>query len=265
MKSLDIFEKKLRYKNYSKRTIDMYIHYAKRFLIDLNIKDPYQLTTKQLVDYLENYQYTSISQQNQIINTLKLFYKYILNKSDIHLNKIERPRKEKTLPHIIDKDYLLEQISKIENIKHKAIISLAYSVGLRVSEVTNLKIEDIDSKQMIINIRQSKGRKDRIVPLTENILLLLREYFRQYRPKEYLFNGQFDLKYSTTSCNAIVKQHLGKDYHFHLLRHSCFTNLTDQGVDIRSIQKLAGHSSSKTTEIYCQVSKSNLQRLPLAI
>jgi len=142
---------------------------------------------------------------------------------------------------------------------------LAYSVGLRVSEVINLKICDIDSKRMVININQAKGRKDRVVPLTENMLNLLRYYYIQYKPKEYLFNGQFDLKYSSTSCNQIVKKYLGEDYHFHLLRHSCFTNLTGQNEDIRTIQKLAGHSSSKTTEIYCQVSKNTLKNLPLAI
>ena len=97
------------------------------------------------------------------------------------------------------------------------------------------------------------------------MLKLLREYYIQYKPKEYLFNGQNNLKYSTTSCNAIIKKYLGDDYHFHLLRHSCFTNLTEHNVDIRTIQKLAGHSSSKTTEIYCHVSKNTLKNLPLAL
>jgi len=118
---------------------------------------------------------------------------------------------------------------------------------------------------MIINIIQSKGRKDRVVPLTQNILELLRKYYTEYKPKEYMFNGQNSLRYSATSCNKLVKKYLGDDYHFHLLRHSCFTNLTEQNVDIRTIQKLAGHNSSKTTEIYCQVSKNTLKNLPLAI
>ena len=157
MKILEIFENRLRYKHYSERTIQMYIHYTEKFLFDTKTKDPYKLTTKMLVYYLHSYNYSSISQQNQIINSLKLFYKYVLNKSEIHLDKIERPRKEKTLPKIIDKEFLLERINRIENIKHKAIISLAYSVGLRVSEVVNLKVKDIDSRRMIININQSKG------------------------------------------------------------------------------------------------------------
>lgn len=257
------YNKKLKYFNYSERTIEMYIHYTNKFLLNIN-KYPQHLTSLDFENYLLNYNFSSISQQNQIINSIKFLYEKVLNKK---YNKVDfqRPRKEKTLPRIIDKDYLLEKINKIENIKHKSIISLAYSVGLRVSEVINLKVKDIDSKRMVININQAKGRKDRIVPLTQNILFLLRDYFKQYKPNEYLFNGQFGLKYSSTSCNQIIKKYLGNDYHFHLLRHSCFTNLTDQNVDIHTISKLAGHNSTKTTEIYCQVSKNRLNSLPLAL
>lgn len=118
---------------------------------------------------------------------------------------------------------------------------------------------------MIITIRQSKGRKDRIVALSQKVLELLREYFTEYKPKEYLFNGQFDLQYSPTSCNAIVKQYLGKEYHFHLLRHSNATALLEAGTDLRIIQTHLGHSSSKTTEIYCHVATSTLQKMALPI
>lgn len=118
---------------------------------------------------------------------------------------------------------------------------------------------------MLITIRQAKGRKDRIIPLSENILKLLRDYYIQFKPKEYLFNGQFDIQYSATSCNQIVKQYLGTKYHFHLLRHSCFTCLLEQGTDLRIIQKIAGHSSSKTTEIYTHVSNALLQKIQLPI
>ena len=262
-KILSDYNTKLKYLNYSGRTIDIYTHYSTKFLEKVD-KYPQHIVSSDFENYLLNYKFTSISQQNQIINSIKFLYEKVLNKK---YNKVDfqRPRKEKTLPRIIDKYYLLNQISKIDNIKHKTIISLAYSVGLRVSEVINLKITDIDSKRMIINIIQSKGRKDRIVPLTQNILELLRKYYTEYKPVEYMFNGQSSPKYSSTSCNQLVKKYLGEEYHFHLLRHSCFTNLTDNNVDIRTIQKLAGHSSSKTTEIYCQVSKNTLRNLPLAI
>lgn len=262
--TLDKFEKILRNKNYSERTIKMYSFYVLKFYKIVN-KNTYTLNIDDLTNYLYNFKYSSISQQNQIINGLKLFYKYILGKSEVHLNKIERPRKEKHLPQIIDNNYLINKINNIQNLKHKSILSLAYSVGLRVSEVINLKIVDINSKRMIITIKQAKGRKDRLVPLSDNILKLLREYYKQFKPKEYLFNGQFDLKYSSTSCNQLVKQYLGKQYHFHLLRHSCATELLERGTDLRIIQKLLGHNSSKTTEIYTHVSTNLLNKINLPL
>ena len=165
------------------------------------------------------------------------------------------------MPQVIDQEQLLESISKIENLKHKTIISLAYSVGLRVSEIINLKIVDIDSKRMIIRINNAKGRKDRIVPLSQYILELLRKYFKEYKPKEYLFNGQNNPKYSSASCNAIMKKYIDKDSHFHILRHSCFTHLLENGTDSRLIQKIAGHKNIKTTEGYMHVSKNLLNNV----
>ena len=262
--SFSKLENSLKLKNYSKRTIEIYIHYIKEFVLKCK-KSPSLIMSKDIEDYISNYNFTSISQQNQIYSALKIFGKYKQNPISVKKCIPERPRKEKHLPKIIDRDYLLNSISNIKNLKHKAIISIAYSVGLRVSEVCNLKISDIDSKRMVINIKNAKGNKDRIVPLSENILKLLREYYKEFKPKEYLFEGQFGGKYSHTSCNKIVKKYLGKDYHFHLLRHSAFTNLTDQGVDIHAIQKLAGHNSSKTTEIYLHMSNSTLEKLPLAL
>lgn len=265
MKVLEIFENKLRYKNYSKNTIKVYSQTLHQYFKETDCKDPYRISTKEIVNYLESKSFTSVAQQNQFIGCLKLFARYILNKKDIHLDKIERPRKERKLPKVIDKEFLLDRISNIENSKHKSIISLAYSTGMRVSEVCNLKIADIDSKRMVITIRQSKGRKDRIVGLSEKILSILRIYFLEYHPKEYLFNGQFDLQYSHTSCNQIVKKYLGKDYHFHLLRHSNATALLEAGTDLRIIQKHLGHASSKTTEVYTHVSTNILSKMALPI
>jgi len=265
MKILEIFEQKLRYKNYSDRTIKTYLSYLKQFIQTQTIKDPYQVSTKQICEFLQNYKFTSISQQNQFIGCLKLFSKHILNKKDVHLSKIERPKSEKKLPKIIDGEFIKSQLQKIENIKHKAILTLTYSVGLRVSEVVNLKIENIDSKRMLIHIKNAKGRKDRIVPLSDNVLLLLREYFKQYRPKEYLFNGQNSIQYSTGSCQAIYKKYIDPNSSIHTLRHSSFTNLLENGTDLRIIQKIAGHSNVKTTEIYTHVSNQILQKVNLPI
>ena len=258
-----ICEQKLYYLNYSENTISIYLHYINDFLS--NQKENIQrINSSDFQLYLNEYNFTSISQQNQIINSIRFLYKYGLNKK---YNKVsfERPRTEKKLPQIIDKEQLLDSISKIENLKHKTIISLAYSVGLRVSEIINIKIEDIDSKRMIIRINNAKGRKDRIVPLSQNILELLRKYYLEYKPKEYIFNGQNSLQYSPSSCNQIVKKYIDKKYHFHLLRHSCFTHLIENGTDCRIIQKIAGHSNIKTTETYMQVSTKVLNNIVLPI
>lgn len=260
---LKIYEQKLKYFNYSKRTVEIYVHYVEKFLISTG-KYYQHLSSSDFKQYLSSYQFTSISQQNQIINAIKFLYEKVLGKK---YDKVDftRPRKEKRLPQVIDKDFLLNKINSIENIKHRSILSLAFSVGLRVSEVINLKIDDIDSKRMIINIRQAKGNKDRIVPLSEKILELIRRYYKEYRPSVYMFNGQFSNRYTSTSCNQLVKKYLGNEYHFHLLRHSCFTCLLESGTDLRVIQKIAGHSSTKTTEIYTHVSKNILNKTHLPI
>lgn len=265
MKILEIFTEKLRYKNYSPRTIDVYKSYLSNFIKFNNIKDPYQVTTNQIVKFLESYNFTSTSQQNQYIGCLKLFAKYILNKKDIHLSKIERPRNEKKLPKVIDGEFIKKRLSKIDNLKHKTILTLTYSVGLRVSEVVNLKIEDIDSKRMLIHIKNAKGRKDRIVPLSQKVLDLLRTYYKQYKPNDYLFNGQNSLQYSIGSCQKIYKKYIDENSSIHTLRHSAFTNLLESGTDLRIIQKIAGHSSSKTTEIYTHVSNQILGKVNLPI
>jgi len=262
-KIIRICKEKLIFLNFSNNTISIYLHYINEFVMGFD-KQIIHLNSNDFQSYINEYKFSSVSQQNQIISSIKFLYKKVLNKK---YNKIDfsRPRNEKHLPQIIDKNYLLNQISKIINIKHKSIISLAFSVGLRVSEIINLKITDIDSERMIINIIQSKGKKDRIVPLSQNILELLRIYWKEYKPNEYLFNGQKSMKYSATSCNQIVKKYLGKKYHFHLLRHSCFTSLLENGTNLRVIQKLAGHKSSKTTEIYTHVSKQTLNNIILPI
>jgi site-specific recombinase XerD len=265
MQLLKNFQEKLRYKNYSQNSINLYTSYLKNFIEYGGIKDPYQIRTHQIVSFLEKYPYTSRSQQNQYIGALKLFAKYILNKKDIHLTKIDRPKSEKKLPKVVDGEFIKERLAKIENLKHRAILTLTYSVGLRVSEIVNLKIEDIDSKRMLIHIKNAKGRKDRIVPLSPNVLNLLREYFKQYRPTYYLFNGQISNKYSIGSCQKLYKRHIDASSSIHTLRHSSFTNLLENGTDLRVIQKIAGHSSSKTTEIYTHVSNSLLKRVELPI
>jgi site-specific recombinase XerD len=261
--TLKDFKNYLKLKNYSNKTIESYSGYLFKFIKSTG-KSAKHLSAEDFNNFLKSNNFTSYQQHNAYISSVKIFYEKILKRKFIKID-FSRPRNEKKLPQIIDSGELLFSISKISNIKHKSIISLAYSVGLRVSEVINLKIEDIDSKRMIIHIKNAKGRKDRLVPLSENILKLLREYFIEYKPNEYLFNGQNSSKYSSASCNAIVKKYIDKKYHFHLLRHSCFTHLIENGTDCRIIQKIAGHSTIKTTEGYMQVSTKVLSKIKLAV
>lgn len=266
MKKLDYYEicnRKLKYLNYPDRTIKSYLFYINQFLSKIDIS-PSRLTASDFQSYLDNYQFTSTSQQNQVINAIRFLYKFGLNKKYDKVS-FKRPKSEKKLPQVIDHNHIIAQLSTIKNIKHRSILTLTYSVGLRVSEIINLKIEDIDSKRMLIHIKNAKGKKDRIVPLSQNVLELLREYYKNFNPKVYLFNGQNSNKYSIQSCQKIYKKYIDVDSSIHTLRHSSFTNLLESGTDLRIIQKLAGHSSSKTTEIYTHVSNQLLSKVKLPI
>lgn len=266
MKKTDYYkicEQKLKYLNYSERTQTCYLSYIRQFLDKTEIP-PTRLGSQDFQSHLDNFKYTSVSQQNQVINAIRFLYKFGLNKKYDKVS-FKRPKSEKKLPKVVDGEFIKSQLSKIENLKHRVILTLTFSVGLRVSEVVNLKIEDIDSKRMLIHIKNAKGRKDRVVPLSQTVLELFREYFTQYKPKEYLFNGQKSNKYSIRSCQSIYKKYIDSTGHIHTLRHSCFTNLLENGTDLRIIQKIAGHSSSKTTEIYTHVSNQILSKVNLPI
>ena len=259
----EICNQKLQYLNYSPKTKSTYLYYIQEFLNSQTIP-PSRLTSQDFQSYLDNYNFSSISKQNQVINAIRFLYKFGLNKKYDKVS-FTRPKKEKKLPKVVDNQYIINQLQNIQNLKHKAILSLTYSVGLRVSEIINLKITDIDSNRMIIHIKNAKGKKDRLVPLSNNVLDLLRLYFKEFKPKEYLFNGQTTNQYSIQSCQKIYKQYIDDKSSIHSLRHSCFTNLLEKGTDLRIIQKIAGHSSSKTTEIYTHVSNQLLSKIQLPI
>ena len=263
-KIIKICEEKFIYLNYSIRTRDNYLSHIIPFLKSLGDKQIIHCSSSDFQSYLDNYKFTSVSQQNQVINAIRFLYKEVLGKKYDKVS-FKRPRTEKKLPKVIDGEHIKEKLSKIENIKHKAILTLTYSVGLRVSEIVNLKIEDIDSKRMIIHVKNAKGRKDRIVPLSQTVLELLRHYYKEYIPKEYLFNGQTTLKYSIGSCQKIYKKYIDSNSSIHTLRHSSFTNLLESGTDLRIIQKIAGHSNTKTTEVYTHVSNQLLSKIKLPI
>lgn len=262
MKILEVYIKKLRYKRYSERTIEVYTCYLEEYLVAENIKDPYQVSLLIIKEYLENKIYSSVSQQNQIIGSLKLFARYILNKKEIHLNKIERPRKIDVFQPVIPRSYLLESIDNITNLKHKLIITLAYACGLRVSEIINMQWKHINRTEEIIIIKCSKGFKDRIVPINETIILLLKDYWHEYKTKSYVFTGlDWRPQYSASSCNQLVKKHIGNQYRFHSLRKSCATHLYELGNDLSKIQDLLGHKSEKTTRLYVKESIKSIKHL----
>lgn len=262
-KNFNDYRDKLLLRQYSKSTIDMYCHYFKKFLNSFSDID--NLTESQICEYVLKQECKSESQQNIIINVIKFYYEKVRYRKR-KFYRIERPKQSQKLPVVCSHEELLSVIESIKNVKHKSIISLAYSTGLRVSEVVNLKIEDIDSKRMIITIRQAKGKKDRQVPLSESLLQLLRKYYVEYKPKEYLFNGQNKTQYSIGSCQAIYDRYKKtKTSTFHSLRHSCFTYLLEQGTDLRIIQELAGHKDISTTQIYTHVSSRVFQKLKLPV
>ncbi len=262
-KWLDKYSKDCKLKYNSKNTQNNYISVVASFLEKFKEqKEPKDITNDIIKEWL--LEAKTINTRKHRLCGISSFYSLTLLMPN-KIKKIPYPKKEKSLPKVINKDFLVEQINKIKNKKHKAIISLAYSVGLRVSEVINLKIQDVDSKQMIIHINKAKGNKDRIVPLSPFVLETLREYYKEFKPMDYLFNGQFTNQYSSKSCNEIVKKYLGKDKHFHLLRHSGLTSLLENGTDIRIIQNIAGHSSIRTTQIYTHVSTQLLNQVKTAI
>ena len=255
------FQKAMQVKSYAANTIDNYSHYLRLFL-DYTNKSRSKINSADVRKYMNDISCCDNSVKNQSINAIKLLFKYVLEKK-LDAVIVERPRKKKRLPRVIDSEVLEHKLSQIKNLKHKAILELGYRCGLRVSEVCNLRIENIDSDRMLILICDSKNNKDRYVPMSKALLKVLRVYFKAYRTKEYLFNGQCSLKYSVSSCQKIFKTHIDKSKSFHTLRHSGLTAMMEKGVNLRIIQKVAGHSSSKTTELYTHVSRESILQAAL--
>ena len=180
--------------------------------------------------------------------------------------KKSKKMRERNLPNVLSEQEVLQILTSTDNLKHKAILSLIYSAGLRRGELINMKINDIDSKRMYVIIRQGKGRKDRYSILSEKVLELLRRYVKQYKPVEWLFEGQFGGQYGASSVqhilrDAVSRSKIRKTVTVHTLRHSFATHLLEHGVDIRYIQELLGHQSLKTTEIYTHITQRGLGKI----
>lgn len=259
---------KLKELRYSERTILVYknsfeefINYYHKFEIDM-IEE--SMITN-FLRYLVIDRKISTSYQNQAINAIKFYYERVLG-GQRKLYLIDRPKEEKTLPIVLNEKEIADLLKATENIKHKAILMLAYSAGLRLSELVNVKIKDIDSERMQIRIAQAKGKKDRYSILSPKLLDVLRVYFSSYKPKIWLFEGQTAGQYSARSIQLIMQEStkkagITKKISVHTLRHSFATHLLENGTDLRYIQSLLGHESSKTTEIYTHITTKGFDQI----
>lgn len=269
IEQIEKFKQWLRSKRYSENTITTYTEALKSFLVFYREKPITEITNEDVIVYNNEYilkNNLSASYQNQIVNAIKLFFQTI-QETKMMVDKIHRPKRAKLLPNVLSKEEVKLILNAHSNIKHKTMLSLIYSCGLRRSELLNLKPADIDSKRGIVIIRQAKGKKDRIAPLSPKILEMLREYYVISKPKTWLFEGQnIGEHYSEQSLQSVLKQALQKvgntkPVTLHWLRHSYATHLLENGTDLRYIQELLGHSSSKTTEIYTHVSTKSIQQI----
>jgi integrase/recombinase XerD len=263
------FKNYMNYRRYSQNTIKTYSDALDVFFRFFQNKTIESLTKEDLIQFNTEYilkKNLSSSYQNQVINAIKLFYRNRFNRS-MEVDYIQRPRREKRLPNVLSKNEVKTILESPTNIKHRAMLSLIYACGLRRSELLNLTLKDILSDRNLLFIQQSKGKKDRVVPIGNKLIEMLRDYYKAFKPKTWLFEGQFpSTKYSEKSLENVLKQSLtktkiSKKVSLHWLRHSYATHLLENGTDLRYIQELLGHSSSRTTEIYTHVSTLNLQQI----
>jgi integrase/recombinase XerD len=266
---LEKFNQYLLSKRYSPSTIKTYKETVSTFLRFFSSKPISEINHNDLIVFNNQYiiqKNLSNSYQNQVVNALKLFFQIIENKK-IVVELLHRPRREKKLPNVLSKEEVKAILEAPKNIKHQAMLSLIYACGLRRGELLNLTLKDIQSNRNLLLIRQAKGKKDRVVPISPKLIELLRSYYKEWKPITWLFEGQFpNTQYSAKSLESVLKQSLtkakiGKPVSLHWLRHSYATHLLENGTDLRYIQELLGHRSSKTTEIYTHVSTSIIKMI----
>lgn len=261
-------EEELILKGYSSSTRKNYLAHMKRFLLHAD-KQHERIETEDIRNYLlflfkeRNMSHSFV---NQAISTIKFLFNVVLNRDDLRIH-LPRPKKEEKLPDILSQSDIIRIFDSVYNIKHRAILLITYSAGLRVSEVVSLKVKDIDKDRMLIHIRQAKGKKDRYSILSESALTALRKYAAVYKVTDWLFPGEKEGSHISerTVQNifklACTKAKINKNVSVHSLRHSFATHLLEAGTDLRYIQELLGHRNSKTTEIYTHVSKKDIAKI----
>jgi integrase/recombinase XerD len=258
---------KLELRRYANSTVKTYVTFFELFINFHKDKELKALDENDIRVFLQHLiqKKHSNSYVNQAINAIKFYYEVVLGMPN-RFYEIERPRKESKLPKVISKEEILSIIENTNNIKHRCIVQLLYGSGLRRSELLNLKLDDIDSKRMLVRVVGSKGNKDRLTLLSKTALNDLRKYYTKYEPHIYLFEGKKGIKYSGASVLKIVKTAAEKarirtTVTPHVLRHSFATHLLESGTDLRQIQVLLGHGSTKTTEIYTHVATNTFESI----
>ncbi len=259
---------KLQELRYSEQTIRAYKPKFEEFINyynELEIDQIDEARITKFLQYLVNERKVSISAQNQSINAIKFYFEKV-RKGERKIYYVDRPRTEKILPDVLSEEEVRRLLNAVSNIKHKCILMLIYSAGLRLSEVVDIKMEHIDSDRMQVKVVDAKGKKDRYSLLSPKFLKLARTYYAQYRPTKWLFEGLGQQRYSGRSVQSIVKSAVRKSgikkrVTVHTLRHSFATHLLEKGVDLRYIQSLLGHASSKTTEIYTHITPKGFDQI----
>jgi site-specific recombinase XerD len=268
-RSVQKFKQWMQQRRYADQTISTYTSMLEVFLSHFPERKIEEITIRDIEEF--NYYHVigkgfSASYQNQMINAIKLFYLKMLG-INFGLKELERPRKSRPLPKVIPKEYVKDMLQRIPNIKHKAALTLVYSLGLRRGELLNIRLSDLSSKTFTLVVRNAKGNKDRVLPVPEKLMRLIIIYYRSYKPEYWLFEGErAGKKYSATSLSRIFHRYLPvvlKNHNFtlHCLRHSFATHLLEGGTDLRYIQEMLGHKSSRTTEIYTHVSTKSLSNI----
>lgn len=264
----DLYRDQLVLRRYSAATCSNYEAQFRNFLKFIYPKTCDEFTADDIHRYLRHIieeKRVSHSTQNVAINSIKFFLEQVKN-GERREYYIERPRKEFKLPTVLSQDEIMQLFSNTHYIKHKCMLMLLYSAGLRRSELLKLKLEDIDAGRKMIHVRGGKGNKDRITLFSSVAYRYLEEYLSQLKPKKWLFEGADGGPYSATSLHNIVKRSaaragITKSVSAHTLRHSFATHLLEGGTDLRYIQNLLGHESSKTTERYTQVTRKGFENL----
>lgn len=260
---IDYFEQEMRRRNYSENSIKNYSSCLKIFFSKSNSDHPKNVHEKEIRNFLSGIK--EVNTQRNYHSAIKKYFDIVLHKKG-KFRYIPYAKKNSKLPIVLSVSEIQGMFDVCKNTKHKVILALLYSCGLRVGELINLKWEDIDRSRMIINIIGAKGNKDRQVMLVSSLIPLLKNYYREYSPKVYVLNGQSSLQYSEKSVGEVIKQlakktGISKRVYTHLIRHCSFTHMVEQGTDINLIQKLAGHNNVKTTMIYTHISHNLISKI----